>query len=108
MIEFEERAEGVLFAVFGGSHHWPKINKFENPKRWEINYRGDLATFDSDRLTRLVVAAHDKIIRASVAPSGPGMIKIVFHPRAGRSGRMFARHPTIGEVLAEGNETWRR
>lgn len=103
LASFEERANNVLAAVFGGHHHWPKVKKFVSGfcDCYEINYSGNLATWDSDKLTRLVISAHDQCIRAEVGPSGPGMVKIRLHPRAGRNGQMHKRHPSIETAIAQ-------
>lgn len=96
---FERRAESVMYAVFGGEHHWPKV--ISTPRYWVMNVRGSFATYDDDRLTRLVISAHRHCVRAEVAPSGPGMIKIYIHRRKGRTGRMHERHPTIEQAIAD-------
>lgn len=97
---FSERAERVLACTFRGLHNAPKIKKGPNIDCWEVNHYGELATFDFDGLTRLVVAAHMNCIRASVMSSGPSMIKIRLHSRTGRSGMMHERHPTIDDAVA--------
>jgi hypothetical protein len=94
---FETRAEKLLGFVYRGIHHAPDIKKFSG--RWEINHHGQLSTFDFDELTRLVISAHDLCIRASVAASGPGMVKIMLHDRKTREGRMYDRHPTIEQAI---------
>ena len=100
LAEFPQRAEAVMLAAFGGKHHWPKMTYHEFPQYWECNPYGDLATFDDDKLTKLVVAAHEQCVRVSVGPSGPGRVKIVIHNRKGREGRMHERHPTMDQVLS--------
>ena len=105
MIDFlsaKERLEMVLDRTFRGLHHCPKIHKHNVDHEfeyWEVNYYGDLATFDFDQLTRLVVAAHDNCVRASVCPSGPRMVKFRLHPRFSRDGGMCEMHPTIDQAL---------
>jgi hypothetical protein len=86
-------------AVFGGEHHWPRVTKHAMPRFWECSHLGELATYDGDKLTRLVFAAHKHCIRASVGPSGPGRVKIMLHNRKGREGQMHERHPTIETAL---------
>lgn len=101
---FEKRAEAVLECAFYGLHHCPDIKKQPASgdfARWEVNNFGMLATFDSDILTRLVVAAHDKCVRVSIQSSGPRMVKIVLHPRHGREGDFSRRHPTIEDAIAK-------
>ncbi len=60
-----------------GAHHLPKV------KEWGrgvcVNYRGDLSTFDGDRLTRLVILAHRR------KPPREGL-------------RMHEYHPTLSDL----------
>jgi hypothetical protein len=95
---FNVRAERVLACTFRGLHNAPKIHKMDD-EYWEVNHYGELATFDFDGLTRLVVAAHMNCIRAAVMSSGPRMVKIRLHGRRGRDGMMHERHPTIREAV---------
>ena len=90
-----------MTATFGGEHHWPKLKKREMPQMWECNHAGDLATYDNDKLTRLVLSAHDNCVRVEVGPSGPGRVKIMLHNRKGRDGRMHERHPDIAQAVRD-------
>lgn len=100
LADFQQRAEAVMFAAFGGKHRWPKVKISQYPQYWECNPIGDLATYDSDKLTKLVIAAHEHCVRVSVGPSGPGMVKVMIHNRKGREGRMHERHPTLDQALS--------
>ena len=63
--------------------------------RWiEIRLPGQLATFDGDVLTVLVVLCHDKAIRCEINPRSNSYLTLRFHQRA-REGSMFERHPTL-------------
>lgn len=53
------------------------------------------ATYDYDGMTRIVVLAHDRCIRAEFAPSGAGKLKIILHKRHSREGDMTEKHPTL-------------
>lgn len=89
-------------AVFAsGHHHLPKTRP--HGQGVEINWRGDLSTFDGDDLTRLVLVAHAYAVRISIQSSGPGMVKIVAFQRQHGSEkdlRFYERHPTIGDLAA--------
>jgi hypothetical protein len=89
----------MLAHLARGFHHLPG-----NIKRCglgvETNWLGTLASWDFSHLTRLVVMAHDRCIRAEVAPSGPGRLKILLHKRHAREGEMNRRHPTLEEHIA--------
>lgn len=96
---FEKRCEAVLNCVFHGLHHAPDIKKFPGVGgRWECSTT-TLSTFDLDGLTRLVIAAHDQCLRASVTSSGPRLVKIMLHDRKGRDGKMSERHPTMEQAI---------
>lgn len=75
--EFKEFGRGVAVSVFAGT----------------------LATTDNDRLTRLVLLAHDRMIRVELAASSPGRVKLALHKRHHRDGCMSSRHPTIEEAM---------
>lgn len=84
-----------------GPHHILGTVKPCNPSGIQVNERtGGLASFDFDELTRAIVMAHDRMIRFSVTPSGPGMLRLVLHKRHTREGQMSARHPTLEDHVA--------
>lgn len=60
----------------------------------------DLATYDGDALTRLVILAHDRCMRVSVEPSGPRRIQIRAWPRDPAGTGRGTRHPTIERAIA--------
>lgn len=57
-----------------------------------------LATYDNDMLTRLVILAHDRNIRASIRASSPRYLRLEFMAVT-RSGFFADRHPTLSEGL---------
>ena len=92
----EEKCKLVLARTFHGIHHcWPW---WERRKAWgdgiRVVTRRDLATFDFNELTRLVVAAHDECVRVEISGAAPGYIYIDLHPRK-REGSGSERHPEI-------------
>lgn len=100
--EFSVRATRVLASMYHGIHHAPEIHKRNvgnDLECWWVNHYGHLATFDFNKLTLLVIAAHDNCVRASISHSGPRMVKISLWPRV-REGDITARHPTIENVIA--------
>jgi hypothetical protein len=92
-------ATNFFSELFNGEHHIPgKIKKWGTG--WEVNCRyPSFATFDYSYLTKLVIMAHDKCIRAEIMPSGPGMLKICIWQRQGREGKILERHPTIEQAI---------
>jgi hypothetical protein len=63
-------------------------------------YPSRFATFDFDGLTRLVLLAHDRMIRVQLEPSGPRMIGFAMWKRHHREGGMSERHPTIEQAIS--------
>ena len=61
--------------------------------------RGQLATHDSDHLTRLVVAAHDLGVRVEIDPCSPTAIRVSMWTRPDREGSMGRRHPTMESAI---------
>lgn len=98
----EEEALGFFGHLFGGRHHIPSGGVKEWGLGWEVNFYGDLSTWDFDVLTRLVFLAHDRAFRVELGNGGPRRIKIIIHKRV-RTGGISERHPTIDEAL----ERWR-
>jgi len=78
-----------------GSHHLPKVRPHGSGV--ECNVYADLSTYDSDKLTRLVLLAHRDSIRVEIVSSGPRMVKVVCHRRKAMRADMGVneRHPTL-------------
>lgn len=102
---FGARVAAVLAATYGGTHHldmtrmrrvrWSALDYIEVA----LGRQEGLATWDFDKLTVLVVLAHDACIRLSISPGGQ-YLKLLFHPRRGRAGSMSRRHPGIEEHVS--------
>lgn len=103
-LPFEERAEALLSRVFGGMHHVHSLKKQPAPNAyWTCIHSGDLATYDCDHLTMLILGAHEYMLRVSITNGGPRALKIWVFPRHGRDGcTMSRRHPDIQTAIA----TW--
>ena len=89
--------EMLAEACLGFHHIYNKV------KPWgsgiETSIYGSWATFDFGELTRLVVLAHDRMIRVEIGSSGPGMFRVILHKRHSRDGSMSQRHPTIEDAI---------
>lgn len=59
-----------------------------------------IATFDNDRLTRLVVLAHDRLIRVEISPLSFRYIAVDMWSGRERTGGMAQRHPTMEDAVA--------
>lgn len=90
-----------MFAdVVGGFHHLQGTFKPAGAGIRINTYAGGWATWDFNRLTRLVVLAHDRMIRVEVNPSGPRLIQFALWKRHTREGGMAVRHPTMEDAIA--------
>lgn len=100
----KEQAEAFFGELFHGEHHIPgEVRPFG--LGWKVNaYSGSLATFDFDGLTRLVLLAHDRCVRAELVAGGPGRVGIAIWQRRARTGGMGERHPTIEQAFASWRE----
>jgi len=88
----------MLCDIMGGGNHLSGSVKAHS-RGIELNTRNFYgATFDYDQLTKAVILAHDRCIRFEIAPSGPGMVKLILFKRQ-REGRMYERHPTLEEAI---------
>lgn len=103
-------ADAVDFfaTIFGGAHHIPGPkhggdNVREWGEGWCVITSGDLATYDGDVLTRLVILAHDRLVRVAVSPTGM-RLRIEIHQRGARTGSVWERHPTIETAV----DNWRK
>lgn len=89
-----------LADLFLGFHHLHgKLHEWGRGIKLNTTQTGSMATFDFDGLTRAVVMAHDRMIRFSIEPSGPGMLGLVCFKRHKREGFMSERHPTIEDAI---------
>lgn len=89
-----------------GIYHIPEktLRKVDwKNKLWiMIPWGEELATYDYDLLTRLVVLAHDSMIRVSISPRSNTTLELTFHPRAQRMDcPKFQRHPTIEKAIED-------
>jgi hypothetical protein len=96
----------VLAGAFGGLHHTDALQQWKKKDYCEtrcIDYlhRMELATFDSNHLTRLVVLCHDKGLRLSISPHKFYLLEFKFSNRMGRRhGQIYPRHPTIEQAVS--------
>lgn len=90
----------MLCDLCKGAHHiGGTIKPFGKGIAVNLRYGFSAATFDFSGLTEAVILAHDRCIRFEIEPSGPGMLKLVFHKRDGREGAMHERHPTLEQAV---------
>lgn len=100
--EIGEKALSMMAVLFQGLHHIPstQLEKIDwsDPYCISMSTFFPLATFDDNKLTNLVLLAHDFAVRVEVRPCNFHYLKIRFHQRK-RDGDLYSRHPTIEDVL---------
>lgn len=100
-----DEAVDFFATLYGGRHHIPggkykgdNVNPW-GPNAWQVAHYGDLATYDFDLLTRLVLLAHERCIRVGIQPCGPRHVRIGISRRE-RTDSIFTNHPTIEQAIA--------
>jgi len=98
-----EAVANLLGRIYLGIYHLSSqaLNRVNWSDTYCIEYThyGDLSTVDFGNLTALVVFAHDKMIRVSIRGCGPGYLRMQFHQRNSRTGRLSERYPTIEDHI---------
>jgi hypothetical protein len=100
--EFQSKVADILGMVGGGIYNAPMCHE---KVEWNYGLAGvsctwaqDLATFDFDQLTRLVLLCHEARIRCCIDPAGPRLLRLSFWQRAS-AGSLATRHPSIDEAV---------
>ena len=102
----KEEATEFFAQFYRGAHHIPGFEPKPFGEGWMIKHdRGDMATYDFDQLTRLVLLAHYKCYRVSVMPNSSNSVKICVWKRE-REGSLYQRHPTIEQAIEKFSETF--
>lgn len=92
----------MLCDLFGGPQHVRGKVKESGPHGIYINCtngHNKFATTAYATLTKAVVLAHDRMIRFGIEPSGPNMLRLVFHKRHVRQGAVYQCHPTLEDAV---------
>lgn len=95
-LPFDEKIELFIDYVFGGRHHTRSVEFAKCC--YLIKFYQDLATWDGNILTKIVVAAHDLGLRVDAQPNGMRGMRVMIHNRKQREG-MMAGHPTLEQHL---------
>lgn len=106
--DFDKRAVAILakafrMGIYNVPVNWEKVDwRFGAiGVRFPMSFSKELATWDFDHLTRLVIAGHDECVRISVDGGKAGRMNITMFPREGREGGMAKRHPTIETAIED-------
>ena len=95
MNEKQQKCYRMLCDLMGGEHHITGKVKECSPWGIQTTISTDFASYDFAELTKLVVLAHDRGIRASLSPLNMQYMRLVLDARQGRQGRFWQRHPTL-------------
>lgn len=103
MSQLGQTVADLLGDLFYGIYHMNTTSlrktDWSDPYCVTVTSDYNLATFDSDGLTRLVVLCHDRAIRCNIRALAPGYMQLMFHQRK-REGRHHERHPTLEDSTA--------
>lgn len=78
-----------------GEHHMGKVTHWGRGLR--MTRLCEVATFDGDDMTRLVLIAHQRQCRVAVSPAGRCTLAIEAHPRK-PEGSLYERHPGLSDL----------
>jgi hypothetical protein len=71
-----------------------KVN-WNDPQHIEVAIGKSMVTYDENSLTRLVVLAHDRMIRIKIKGAAPNFLRLTFHQRKSREGSLYQRMPEL-------------
>jgi len=98
-----EKVANIVGIVGRGIYNAPinvsKVN-WTDPRRVEVKWRGEMATFDFGMLTMLVLLCHEARVRVSIEGCGPHLLRMAFFQRKAEGGAA-ERHPSIDEAVAD-------
>lgn len=103
--EFGAKVAEILGDLYLGIYHESKAVTHKRVNWSSEDYidvvvsDNNFATFDGSYLTRLVVLCHDHCVRCEVQAATRGYLRLRFHPRHGRDGSMWERHPTMENAV---------
>lgn len=101
-----ERVAEILGLTFAGIYHIPEQTLFHKRTDWSretcisIVIREELATWDRNDLTVLVILCHDACIRFSVSAISRGYLELCFHQRKRGEVSTMRGHPTLEAQVA--------
>jgi hypothetical protein len=97
-LSLRQRALNVLASAYRGIHHVDLKKAKEDSFSYSVCVYGGASTYDSDVLTRLVIAAHDACVRLDINGAANGYLRLIFTDRE-RGTDVFTRHPRIDEAI---------
>nr|WP_298685291.1 hypothetical protein [uncultured Dongia sp.] len=104
---FQVKVMDILGMVGGGIYNapivwesidWGRPYSSGKPGAISVSWRGHLATFDFNQLTRLVFLCHEARIRCALSPWNPGHLRLSFSSRTDEDG-FSDGHPSLDEAV---------
>jgi hypothetical protein len=92
-----EKVELFVDFVFCSRHHTSTV--IDHDGFFEVQFWQDVATWDGNIMTKMVVAGHDLGLRVNFDANMWGMKVLLLHNRKSREGKMHTRHPTLEQHL---------
>jgi hypothetical protein len=97
-----QEAANILGQVYQGIYHIQDAvgrTDWSNPHHIEVTLNGELASWDFNHLTSLIVLCHDRAVRVAVEGTARRYLTLRFHRRR-RQGGTDERHPHLDEHAA--------
>jgi hypothetical protein len=103
LCKFGEKVADILDEVFAGIYHIDRAVmkpgvQWDSDRLIEIVIGYGLSTFDSNKLTHLVVMAHAHCVRLEISAATHGYLRLSFSSRS-LSGSIMDRHPTLADHI---------
>ena len=110
MSDFGRDVAQIVGIVWRGIYHLQQSSFLHERTNWAddqyiemVILDEGLATFDGARLTGLFILCHDRCVRLEINSASSRYIRLKFQRRHGRSGEIWARHPTMEDAI----KNWR-
>ena len=104
MSELGKAAADLMGDVFLGIYHidTKQLRQVDwaDPSYIVVPINSSLCTVDFDHLTRLMVLAHDRMMRVDIQGKSRGWLSVTITQRATRDGRLWDRCPTLEDHAA--------
>lgn len=101
--EIGEKAADILGAAYQGIYHLPhgSLHKTDWNDPWvcKVWVYDDIATWDGNALTTMIVLAHDKSVRLAIRVHNRRRLCLWFSPRERDAGSITRAHPTIENAI---------
>lgn len=98
-----EKAANILGEAYQGIYHLPhgslRTTDWNDPHLCEVWVYDDIATWDGNALTTLVILAHDECVRLAIRVHNQRRLRLWFSPRDREAKSSSYRHPTIEEAI---------